>query len=89
MGRALILALAAVSTAAAASAARADVALVLTDQERAALISAIAAGLQAQPQFSGQAVYLLNKINTAPVVQSQTPVPDKPAATDPPKDKTP
>ena len=58
------------------SPARADVALVLTDVERSALISAIAAGLQAQPQTSSAVVYLLNKINTAPVVTSQKEIPD-------------
>lgn len=89
MGRTLVILAAAIAAALTATTAHADVALVLTDQERAAMISAIAAGLQAQPQFSGQAVYLLNKLNTAPTVQSQTPVPDKPAVTDPPKDKTP
>lgn len=41
--------------------------LELNADERAALVSAIAAGLQAQPQQSRTAVYLLNKINTAPV----------------------
>lgn len=74
-----------------ASSARADVALVLTDAERAALVAAIAAGLEARPQNSPQAVYLLNKLNTAPTVQSQQEIkpPDKPADASPMKDKTP
>jgi hypothetical protein len=66
--------------------ARADIVLVLNDQERAALISGLAAGLQAQPQLSPSAVYLLNKINTAPTMTSQQVIkPDDPARETPSK----
>lgn len=57
--------------------ARADVVVVLNDVERSALISAIAAGLQAQPSLLQSSIYLLNKIHTAPVMTGQTEV--KPA----------
>ena len=61
--------------------AQADVALVLTDLERARMIATLGAALAADPsqQRSSEIVYLLNKLNTAPLVQSQTKVePPKP-----------
>ena len=45
---------------------RADVILTLTDAEKSALISVLAAGIQAQPQLAPQTVFLINKILTAP-----------------------
>jgi len=70
--------------------AHADIVLVLNDQERAALISGLAAGLQAQPQLSPGTTYLLNKINTAPTMTSQDVIkPDVPAKDSPKKDDTP
>ncbi len=71
-------------------AAHADVVVVLNDAARSVLISTIAAGLQAQPQLSPQATFLLNLINTAPVMTGSKEIqPDQPKAAEPKKEETP
>lgn len=65
--------------------ARADVALMLNDLERQKLIQMVARGLAEHPEDVSVGVYLLNKIQVAPVITDQkTVVPDiKPAPTPP------
>lgn len=69
--------------------ARADVALMLTDNERAALVQALGAALTAQPQNSPMITFLLNRINTAPTVTEKKPAEDKPAENPENKDTKP
>ena len=62
----------------------AEKALVLTDQEQAALVEILdAATKQGGLSIAGKTTYFLNKLNTAPVVTSQTPVEPKAAPTAP------
>jgi hypothetical protein len=85
MKRLIIVATLALATAGA----KADTVLVLNDSERAALISGLAAGLQAQPQLSPITTYLLSKINTAPTMTSQKEVKPDEQAQEAPKDSRP
>ena len=53
------------------SSAKADIVVVLNDNEKAALIANLAVALQSNPQLVAPITYLLNKINTAPVMTDQ------------------
>lgn len=60
--------------------ARSDVALMLNDLEKQKLVQMVARGLADHPEDVSLGVYLLNKIQSAPVITDQKVVPDaKPA----------
>ena len=65
------------------SAARADKALILTPAEEQKLVQFVARGLADHPEDASVAVYLLNKINTAGVVQEHKEAPQTPAGAPP------